>query len=369
MSKKRRTFDIDLPDDIDLPEGETFPAGKVEPPAPATPRRGPMATAITENADSLRDRRQIEQAIRAENDALAAEHVRMKRLGLIVDLVPLDQIETFKLVRDRVKGDDAELAELVTSIREIGLSNPIRLEQRADGRYELIQGYRRLAAYQALLDQTGDAQAWGAIPAGILPRGEGIELLYRRMVDENLVRKDISFGEMAALALNYTRDPTTAENDPEKAVAKLFQSAGYSKRSYIRGFIRVVERLEDDLKFLQHIPRALGLKLSGQIEERPEIVAQIRADLAPLDNRSVTEELEVLRRHAGEDEAPAPARPAPRAVTQGKARTTFQVVSRLGAAKCTAANGRLEIRLGQDFSTLDRRRLEEALRQMLDGLA
>ena len=134
MTKKRMTFNIDLPDD------GTFPAGKVLPPSP---RRGPMATAITENAESLRDRRAIEADIRAENDALAAEHVRMKRLGLIVDLVPLDQIEAYKLVRDRTKGDDFELAELVTSIRDIGLFNPIRLERRDDGKYELIQGYRR----------------------------------------------------------------------------------------------------------------------------------------------------------------------------------------------------------------------------------
>lgn len=362
MSKKRLTFDIDLPDD------ETFPAGKVE---PATARRGPMATAITENADSLRDRRAIEDKIRAENDTLAAEHVRMKRLGLIVDLVPLDQIEAYKLMRDRVKGDDFELAELVTSIREVGLSNPIRLEMRDDGRYELIQGYRRLAAYQTLLKETGDTEAWGAIPAGILPRGEGIELLYRRMVDENLVRKDISFGEMATLAVNYARDPTTQVEDPEKAVALLFQSAGYQKRSYIRGFIRLVERLEDDLRFIQHIPRALGLKLSVAIEDRPDIVSQIKSELKELSNRSVADELEVLRTAIGqgaEDDDLPLKKVTNTASRDGKAKTTFQVASRMGAAKCTAANGRLEIRLNRDFSALDRRKLEAALRSMLDQL-
>ena len=84
MSKKRRMFDVDLPDDL-----ETFPAGKVEPPAPATGnRRGPMATAISETAESLNERQEIEAKIRAENDALAHEHVRLKKLGLIVDLSP-----------------------------------------------------------------------------------------------------------------------------------------------------------------------------------------------------------------------------------------------------------------------------------------
>ncbi len=364
MTKKRLTFDIDLPDD------ETFPAGKVsEAPAPA--RRGPMATAISENADSLRDRQSIEAAIRAENDALAVEHVRLKRLGLITDLIPLDTVETWKLTRDRAHGADMDLRELVASIRDVGLSNPIRVEARADGQYELIQGFRRLQAYRTLLAETGDAALWGAIPATIMQPGESMESLYRRMVDENLVRKDISFAEMAMMAINYASDPAIKETDSDRAVAQLFQSAGYQKRSYIRGFIRVMEMLGDYLLFHPHISRAMGLRLSAELEERPEIAGQIRAELKVMDNRSVNEELDVLRRHAGiigdDDDAPARTRSA-KPVADGKAKTTFQIASRLGAAKCAAANGRLEIRMDRDFSALDRKKLESAVRNMLDQL-
>lgn len=350
---KRRIFDIEMPEE----EGD-FPVGK------AGGRRSPMAAAITENAEALRERREIEAQIRAENDALAAEHVRMKKLGLIVDMIPLDSVECWKLVRDRAQGDDFELTELVASIRDIGLSNPIRVEARDDGKYELIQGFRRLSAYRVLLAETGDVERWGAIPAGILPRGEDLDGLYRRMVDENLVRKDISFAEMAVLALNYARDPMTAENDPDKAVALLFQSAGYQKRSYIRQFIRVVERLGDDLRFAQHIPRALGLRLATALEERPDIVAQIRAELTGWDTRSVTDELGVLQRAAEGEGAPTPAAKS----RTGRAKTTFQVSAQGGAAKCTAANGRLEIRFARDFSTMDRLRLEAALTRLLNEI-
>lgn len=373
--KKRRVFDIELP------EGDgTFPAGKVDTPepdakAPAASRRSPMASAISENADALRNRRALEDKIRAENDALASEHVRMKKLGLIVDLVALDAIECRKLVRDRARNDDMELAELVASIRDLGLSNPIRVEAREDGRFELVQGFRRLTAYRQLLEETGDTERWGTIPAGILPRGEDLQALYRRMVDENLVRKDISFAEMAMLALNYVRDPGIEENDPDRAVAVLFKSAGYQKRSYVRQFIRVMDRLGDYLRFSQHIPRALGLKLSTELEERPELVAQIRGNLDGWDNRSVVDELDVLRRAvdfdpsadgAGAGVARSPAKSARQA---SRARTTFQVPSPLGSAKCTAANGRLEIKLDRDFSALDRRKLEAALARMLGDLA
>ena len=76
MTRKRRMFDIELPEGDD----ETFPAGNV---APA--RRGPMAAAITETAESSRDRARIEAQIRAENDALAIFNNISKRSGKRVD--------------------------------------------------------------------------------------------------------------------------------------------------------------------------------------------------------------------------------------------------------------------------------------------
>ncbi len=364
MSRKRRMFDIELPED-EAPQ--TVPAGKVS----DNQRRGPMATAISETAESSRDRARIEAEIRAENDALAQEHVRLKRAGLITDMIPLDAIDTHKLIRDRAPVADFELAELIASIREIGLSNPIRVEVAADGRYELIQGWRRLSAYRQLLADTGDADAWGAIPAGIVAQGDALDQLYRRMVDENMVRKDISFAEMAQLALHYAMDPQTAENDPEKAVAILFKSAGYQKRSYIRNFIPLVQRLDGVLIYSQEIPRALGLSLAQKLDEVPGLVAAIRADLADWDTRSIKDELDVLRRYAGQgdDSDPEPAlKHAAGTAPTGKAKTTFQIVRPQGSAKCTAANGRLEIRLARDFSALDRRKLEAAVAALLDQI-
>ena len=369
MTKKRRMFDIDLPEDAGIAPTETFPAGKVsEPPA----RRGPMATAISETADATRERQEIEALIRSENDALAHEHVRLKRLGLVVELVPLDHVEMTKLVRDRKKGQDFELAELKASIAELGLSNPIRLEARADGRFELIQGYRRLSAYRELLAETGDTDRFGQIPAAVTQPGEDLEALYRKMVDENLVRKDISFAEMAMLALDYAADPGTAVTDPDKAVAVLFKSAGYQKRSYIRTFMTVVDRLGSDLEYPQDIPRSLGLALARRLDEVDGLVPLIRAELKGWENRSAADELSVLRRFAGEVEegegsAAAPSL-APRPEKPAKAKTSFQFDRKEGRGKCVAAVGKLEVQLDRDFTTIDRRRLEQAVRLMLDQL-
>ena len=366
MSRKRRMFDIEMPDEAAATE--TFPAGKDV----ADHRRGPMATAIAETVESSRDRARVEAGIRAENDALAAEHVRMKRAGLITDLIPLDAIDTGKLIRDRRPGPDFELAELVASIREIGLSNPIRVEPAADGRYELIQGWRRLSAYRQLLEETGDAETWGAIPAGIAARGDQLEQLYRRMVDENMVRKDVSFAEMAQLALHYAMDPLTTEHDPERAVALLFKSAGYQKRSYIRNFIPLVEALGETLLYASEIPRALGLTLAQRLAEVPGTAAAIRAELKDWDTRAVKDELDILRRYAGQGGDAGMDQPARRLtapdMAEERARITFQIQQPHGNAKCTAANGRLEIRLARDFTAIDRRRLDAAVRAMLESL-
>lgn len=371
MAKKRRMFDIEMPEE-DRPSEETFPAGKVEEETPEerAPRRGPMASAITEAADSARERQELERRIRAENDALAHEHVRLKSLGLLVDLVPLERIRTHKLTRDRGPGPDPELAELKESIRSLGLSNPIRVEETDGEDYELVQGYRRLHAYKELLEETGDEERFGAIPAAVWSDGVTLDALYRRMVDENLVRKDISFAEMAQLALDYAADPEIAETDPDRAVAELFKSAGYQKRSYIRTFIRLVDALGKELQFKAEIPRSLGLALVQRMEQVDGIPQAIRADLAGWDNRSVQDELGVLRRYAGGEGEPLPAQaPKPAATPRpGKAKTSFQFERAEGRARCTAASGRLEVKLDRDFSTVDRRKLEMAVKRMLDEL-
>lgn len=108
------------------------------------------------------------------------------------------------LTHDRNTGPDHDLSELVTSIRDIGLSDLIHAVERIDGGYNLVQGYRRLSAYRALL--TDEGGAWATIPAGFLPRGEAPAKIYSRIVNENIIRKDLSFAEVAITAQIYAAE-------------------------------------------------------------------------------------------------------------------------------------------------------------------
>lgn len=344
--KKRRVFDIDFPADSSVPAGTAA--------SEADARRGPMATAISENADALRTRSAAEQAIREENDRLAHEHVRLKKQGLITDLIPLDAIRLSKLNRDRRTGRDPELDELKVSIRSIGLSNPIRVEATADG-YELVQGFRRLSAFQALYQETGDP-AYAKIPAGLVATGEALENLYRRMVDENLVRRDISFGEMAQLALNYAKDKATDCDTVEDAVARLYASAGRQKRSYIRHFATLLSEIGSHVKFPEAIPRALGLQLEKRVSSELDASAKIRSALEAGMAATPEKELEILRAQT-ETKADKPAKGA----SSGAAKTTLRLTVPAGTVRCAARNGKVELAMGRDFSDVDRHRLEQAV--------
>lgn len=360
MTKKRRVFDIDLPEDDLTPAPETKSMGGL--------RRGPMATAIGENADSLRRRQEQEQTIRAENDVLAHEFVRLKKLGLITDLIPVESIDTTKLIRDRSRRLDPELDDLKASIQSIGLSNPIRVEQVGDGRYELVQGWRRLSAYRALLAETGDAQ-YARIPAGLMARGESLEDLYRRMVDENMVRKDISWAEMAMLARSYAEDPAVDCPDLDTAVNVLFATASPQKRSYIRRFAVLMRMMEKVLEHPEAIPRALGLDVAHRLETDPATISTLAQALRMVPRRTVEQELSILRDFAEARPAvisprgnPGRGRPAKR----GK--TTLRLPIPGGEVKCTAAAGKVELQMDRDFSTVDRRRLEAAIEAFFAAL-
>lgn len=359
MTRKRRMFDIELPDEIET--------GLV--PEKVLRRRGPMAAAISENAEALQARKAASESIRAENDALAHEYVALREAGHVVRSVPLDEVRSQMLVRDRMPGEDAELAELVTSIREVGLSNPIRVIERPGGGYELVQGFRRLSAFRQL--QSDGQGGFDAIPALIVPGEPDVAGLYRRMVDENVIRKDLSFAEMAHAARNYLNDPDTDAADIGEAVAALFQSAPYSKRNYIRNFAFLLDEIGTALRFPTAIPRALGVTLARALKDQPGLGAEITGALAGAAPDSAEAEQALLRGFVEGGEAEGQGAAPNLRKTRGPAqrsKTTFHIESTVGQVKCTAGAGRLEIKVDRDFSSIDRARLERAIADLVDGL-
>jgi len=355
---KKSKFSIDVGDE-ELDSNAPSPS----PSSSSTPtRRGPMAAAIVDNSESLKERRVLEEQIRIENDKLAHEHVRLKELGLVMTLIGIDQIDCDKLTRDRNITLDLELDDLVASIKEIGLSNPIHAERTENGRYELIQGLRRLEAYRQLWAETDDPK-FAQIPVAIVPDGDELEVSYRMMVDENLVRKDISFAEMAELARSYASNPATSETNVDKAVSSLFKTASYQKRSYIRAFAELLDLIGDGIKYPQLLSRNLGLDLRRALEDDNE-KAMLVNTLNDYPMRSAEEEMNLLRQFLAapsQQDLPVPTPDNKRKKETARSQLSFQFASPMQSGRCTAAKGRIELRADRDFSSIDAKKIERAI--------
>ncbi len=364
---KRRVFDIDFDpgsDDttpVPEPTSASAPTPADGPRVRDLERRGPMASAISENAAALSERQDAEAAIRAENDRLAHEYVALKKDGAIVGKVLVNQIRLTKLTRDRSNAVDPELDELKASIREVGLSNPIHVEEVKPGHYELIQGFRRWSAFKGLLAETGD-DAYARIPAVLVASGSALDQLYRRMVDENLVRKDISFAEMANLATHYARE---MQGTVPEAVDALFASAGRQKRSYIRHFAELLRKIGRELKFPEAIPRALGLRLVKALDADPKLAERIATVLKAQPDRKAAEELDVLAQALIKSVSGGASKPA---TSKASAKQSIRLNRPQGAVKANAVHGKVELQMDRDFGAVDPRKLELAVRAFLEQL-
>ncbi|MGD1926810.1 MAG: ParB/RepB/Spo0J family partition protein [Paracoccaceae bacterium] len=246
-------------------------------------RRSPMAEAVAETAESL-DERQSERTRLMEKmkaDVAAFNQARADdRIDLMVDVT---EIRTTALERDRFDLDqdlnDDEMQELKASLAKRGLQQSIKLFQDENGHYQLESGWRRLTAYRQLLAETGD-ERFRHIRAKVAPALEDIDAAYGRMVDENMVRKGVSHGELAILAVRYARAKGTGADSVEAAVDRLFASAARAKRYHLRQIADLMDRVQDVLGDPSAIPRDTALKVADRVREDVTELARLREMLA-----------------------------------------------------------------------------------------
>jgi ParB family transcriptional regulator, chromosome partitioning protein len=145
-----------------------------------------------------------------------------------IESLPIDQIDPDILIRDRSHENPAALADLVRSITDIGLRQPIEVfgltpHAHNPALYGLISGHRRLRAFRTL----GRTH----IPA-ILCNPAGIPAAMAAMVAENEVRAQITPWEKGRLIQSLIDDGQFT--DPDETIAALYPSATKSQRTRIR---------------------------------------------------------------------------------------------------------------------------------------
>ncbi|MCV6584989.1 MAG: ParB/RepB/Spo0J family partition protein [Marinibacterium sp.] len=199
------------------------------------------------------------EAARLKTDAEALRAAEAD--GRLIVEIALDDIAVDNMIRDRSVLDEAELIELRKSIALSGLRLPIEVMDRGDDespRYALISGYRRLQAFQGLLELTADAR-YARIRALVRAPVASADA-FAAMVEENEIRSELSpfeRGRIAALAAQQG-----AFVNVEAAVDALFVQASKAKRSKVRSFAMVYEELGDMLHFAESLSEKRGLRLA-----------------------------------------------------------------------------------------------------------
>ncbi|WP_158969527.1 ParB/RepB/Spo0J family partition protein [Chachezhania sediminis] len=322
------------------------------------PRRrevGPMGAAVRETASSVNESTEnlVEQRRRNAADAKAFRAAQDE--GLVLVRLPLDRILADDLPRDRLDLDAVaasdEMEELKASIRARGQKEPVEVYESAPGVYQLKKGWRRLTALRQLHLETGDA-AFGSVVARVA-HGESSRIdLYIDMVEENVIREDLSFAEMAQVALSAASDAGLGESDAEALVGRIYASLHKMKRSYIRSFVFLLSQLGDALPFPKAVSRNLGVDVARRLQAEPGRAADLKAALAGLADADA--QAEVLRGFLAQQTVVSE-RSKP--VREKGVKYEFHV----GSSKVTARKGECRILSRTDFSSVDRKKLERAI--------
>lgn len=226
----------------------------------------------------------------------AAKLREAQEQGLLIEEIPLDQIKTTDLVRDRRIIDKTELDELILAIQSNGLRLPIEVYVDEEGGYQLISGYRRMLAFRALAENyPGGFQQIKAI---IRPKRD-LGSSFMAMIEENEIRANLSHYERGRIAVLAARQEAFLSIDD--AVAKLFATASKAKRSKVRSFAEVFECLGDVLSFPEDLTERRGLRLAGAIRNGAEDA--LRGALEAGQGASIEEEWALLEPIIAETEA------------------------------------------------------------------
>jgi len=318
---------------------------------------GPMGAAVRDAAENLTEATESKLEQRKQNAADAKEFREAQADGRVLLSLKLDEIHNDDLPRDRLEleavATSDEMEELKSSISARGQKEAIEVYLDEKGRYQLKKGWRRFTALSQLFAETGDPD-YSQIIARTAYAAEVRIARYIDMVEENVVREDLSFAEMAQVALTAAQDPKISETDPDQLVGRLYSALHKMKRSYIRAFVLLLSELGDVIKHPKSISRNLGADVARAIKTGQGDLSALRDQLANA--------IDVAAQTAAFDRFLVSSKPTSRTV--GKiakpAREKFEF--HVGATKVTARQGECRIVSRVDFTEVSKERLAEAIK-------
>lgn len=322
---------------------------------------GPMGAAVRDVAENLQEATEAKVEQRRRNAEDAKTYRDAVQDGRLLVQLRLNEIGTDDLPRDRLDLDAVaqsdEMEELKASIRERGQKEPIEVYVGSDGSYQLKKGWRRFTAISQLYGETGDdgfARVTARVEAG---QGDRISR-YVDMVEENVIRQDLTFAEMAQVAITAAQDDGVDEVDPAEMVARLYSALHKTKRSYIKSFVFLLSVLGDNLQWPKAVSRNLGVDVARTLRD-PNQVESLALKLSNCGTAEAQNDVLAgfLRGGTGQEDAA-------KAKSQPKQKFEFFV----GQTKVTARQGECRLVSDVDFATVPKSVLEEAVKAFEDAL-
>ena len=312
---------------------------------------GPMGMAVREAAESLQESTEVKVEQRRQNAADAKEYRAAQSEGRVLTNLPLGSIAVDDLPRDRLEleavATSDEMDELVASIRKRGQREPIEVYRNADG-YQLKKGWRRLTALRRLFEETGD-EAFGTVVARVATNSEDRLTLYIDMVEENVIREDLTFAEMAQLAITAAGDRSFDGINAEAMVGKLYSSLHKMKRSYIRSFVYLLQELGEELRWPKEVARNLGADVARKLKtvsDRGNLLEELATCQTPVEQARVLASFAASSDKVGIKTATPP-------------REKFEF--HVAGAKVTARSGECRIVDKRDYTKVSKERLKKAI--------
>jgi ParB family chromosome partitioning protein len=324
----------------------------------AAPKRraGPMGAAGREVGESLAAATEAQVEARRRNAADAKAWRAAEAEGRVLVRIPIDAIRADDLPRDRLDLDGVaasdEMEELKASIRAHGQKEPIEVYVDARGAQQLKKGWRRLTALRALHAETGDArfaEAVCRVATGACDR----VALYVDMVEENAIRENLTFAEMAQVVIAACKDAGCGFESYDEALGRLYGSLHRMKRSNIKQFVTLMHMLGSALRWPKAIGRDLGANVGRLIRDDRRLADALRARLELADS---PEAQNAILQAALED---VKVGGAPRKSVAADAAPKLEF--RRGAVKVTARRGECRIKAPDDFAGMSQARLEAAV--------
>lgn len=209
-----------------------------------------------------------------------------------IEELPLDTLHSFSGHPFKVLDDD-KMQEMVQSIREYGVLNPLLVRPKGSGGYELISGHRRKHACELA----------GIKTAPCMVREIDDDEATLLMVDSNIQREELLYSEKAFAykmkldAMKRRAGRPRADGDKngsqvgnysEKGVKSIEIMAGdiNESKNQIHRYIRLTELLPVLLERVdsKRIPFGVGVELSYLNHAEQEVLLQVMDKLAVVPN-------------------------------------------------------------------------------------